>query len=163
MISIIFLPITFFLIYKDQKTGKIELYNWKSLFLFTFSFLLFFEPQKIFLVLEIFARYGIIILIFLFFFITMKIFGGADFIFLLFLFLVATNQFLIEIYCNFLFFLKNVAIFAIFGISNKGLFVNEDQFIENDTNSCKFLEFPLQNKSKSFISPQFLFIFFSFL
>jgi hypothetical protein len=163
MISIFFLPITFFLIYKDQKTGKIELYYWKVLFLCTFSFLLFIDPQKILLVLEIFARYGIIILIFLLFFILIKIYGGADVLFLLFLFFSATNRFLIEIYFNFLFFLKNLAIFAILGMANNGLFISANQILEKNTISCKVLEFPIRNKSKSFPSPQFFFIFLSFL
>ncbi len=163
MISITFLPITFFLIYKDQKTGKIELSYWKVLFLCTFSFLLFYDPPKILLVLEIFARYGIIILIFLLFLISIKIYGGADVLFLLFLFFSATNRFLIEIYFNFLVFLKNLAIFAVLGMANNGLFISANQFIEKNTNSCKVLEFPIRNKSKSFLSPQFIFIFISFL
>ncbi len=163
MISIFFLPITFFLIYKDQKTGKIELNYWKILFPFTFSFLLLYDPQKIFLVLEIFAKYGIIILIFLLFFISIKIYGGADVLFMLFLFFSATNRHLIEIYFNFFFFLKNVSILSILGMWNKGLFVNENQFIEKNINCCKILEFPIRTKSKSLLSPQFFFIFFSFL
>ncbi len=163
MISIFFLPITFYLIYKDQKTGKIELYYWKILFLFTFSFLLLCDPQKIFLILEIFASNGIIIFIFLLFLVSIKVYGGADVLFLLFLFFSATNQFLIEINFNFMFFLKKLAILATFGMLNEGFFVDENKFIAKNTNSCKSFEIPIRNKSKSFISPQFFFIFFSFL
>ncbi len=163
MISIFFLPITFYLIYRDQKTGIIELYYWKILFPFTFTFLIFYNPQKIFLVMEIFAKYGIIFLIFLLFFVSIKIYGGADVLFLLFLLFSATNQFLIEIYFNFFVFLNNLAVLAIVGMFNRGLFMNERQLLKKYAYFHNILELPTRNRSKFFFAPQFFFIFFTFL
>ncbi len=162
MIPIYYLPIIFILIYKDQKSGKIEFLYWKVLFLFNFSLLLLINPQKFFLVYEIFSKFGMIFCLFLLFLISIKIFGGADVLFLIFLFFCAKDEFLVQIYSNFIFFLKNVSLLVIAGLWNKDFFVNDDCYIEKHLNLFKIGEFPIRNKSKPYFSPQFFFIFLSF-
>ncbi len=162
VISIYFFPLIFFLVYKDQKTGKIELNYWKAIFPFTFLFVLVTSPQNIFLILDIFVEFGIVFLIFLLFFTLIKLFGGADILFLIFLFFCATDKFLIYIHGDFLVFLNKLAMFVTIGMWNKGIFVINNQYFEKITNLCKISEFPLKNKPKSFFSPQFFFIFLAF-
>jgi len=163
MISTIFLPLLFFLIYKDIKTGKIEIYYWKPLFLFVISFLLLFDPLRIFLILGIFQKFGILLLTLILFFVSITVFGGADVLFLILLFFCTSDVYLLEIFFDFSFFLRKLAFFVILGILNKGIFVNESLSIEFITNYQFRLTSLKKRKSKTHFSPQFFFIFFSFI